>query len=167
MSLWLKGAIEEVGCEGQGCPGCRYQIYKDEDVCACEGVKVRQGYVIAIQLWHLIGQPEKAERLKQLNDEMERDEEEVPFMNLFQLEEAVSLLSGLEKALYEFTNNKYFRFHPDLIDWDLNKYSSLIDHWKNPDGTEVYTLANSLYRVRDLEYYFKSALRVGKPVEFD
>ena len=28
MALWLKGAIEEIDCEGEGCPFCSYQIYK-------------------------------------------------------------------------------------------------------------------------------------------
>ena len=28
MALWLFGAIEEIDCEGEGCPFCSYQIYK-------------------------------------------------------------------------------------------------------------------------------------------
>ena len=166
MSLWLFGAIEEIGCEGQGCPGCRYQIYEDRDVCACEGIRVRRGYSIAIELWWLLNQPKKAKKLIELVDNMKK-EDEVPFMDLPQIEEVVSLLSGLELALYEFTGNIHFRFDPQKIDWDLNKYSDLVDHWKNPDGTEVYTLVNSFTKAESIEYYLKAALRVGKPVEFD
>ena len=166
MALWLQGAIEEIGCEGQGCPGCRYQIYKDKKICACEGIRHSDGYIKAIKLWYLLSQPEKGKRLGQIYDEMEEDEE-VPFMNLSQLQEAVSLFSGLREGLYKFTGNKHFRFNPDEIDWDMNKYSSLVDRWKNPDGTEVYTLVNSLYRAEDIEYYLRGALRVGKPVEFE
>ena len=166
MSLWLKGAIQERGCEGQGCPGCRYQIYKDRDVCACEGIKQSDGYITAIKLWHLLSRPEKGRRLRKIYDEMEEDEE-VPFMNLSQIKEAVSLFAGLNKALYELTGSVHYRFNPIVFDWIIKKHSDLITHWKNPDGTEVYTLVNSLTKAESTEHYLRSALRVSKPVEFD
>ena len=39
--------------------------------------------------------------------------------------------------------------------------------WKNPDGTETYTLVNALYDAKATEYYFREALRLQKPVLFD
>lgn len=167
MSLWLQGAIDERGCEGQGCMSCPYQIFMEKETWACVGDRQRSGYSIAIKLWHLVGQPKKGKRLMKINDEMKEDEDGVPVMNLDQIKEAVALFSGLDKALYKFTGNINYRFNPDEIDWDLNKYSSLVDHWKNPDGTETYTLVNSFIKAESTEYYLKGALRVGKPVEFD
>ena len=53
MSLWLFGAIEEIDCEGEGCPFCPYQIYKDEETWACVGDKRWRGHIRARQLWRL------------------------------------------------------------------------------------------------------------------
>ena len=39
MALWLKGAIEEIDCEGEGCRYCPYQIYKNRESFACVGRK--------------------------------------------------------------------------------------------------------------------------------
>lgn len=167
MALWLQGAIDKIGCEGQGCHTCPYQIFMEKETWACVGEKYSDKYVIAIKLWFLVGQPKKGKRLMEIYDEMKENEDGVPVMNLSQIEEAVSLFSGLDKALYELTGNIDYRFDPDKIDWDLNKYSRLVDHWKNPDGTEVYTLVNSFTKAESMEYYLKGVLRVGKPIEFD
>ena len=167
MSLWLKGAIEEIDCEGEGCPFCPYQIYKDEETWACVGDGRWHGYHMAIELWWLLGKLQRAKRLRDLSGEMERDEDDVRFMNLNQLLEAIDLMAGLRSELYEFTGDKHFDFNPDEIDWDIKEYSKLVSYWKNPDGTEVYTLCNALYDAEETEYYFREALRLQKPVLFD
>ena len=167
MSLWLKGAIEEIDCEGEGCPFCPYQIYPKKETWACVGDNLWNGVYMAIKLWRLMNHHKKADRLSKIMGEKERDEEGTQFMNLNQLQDSISLMAGLREELYDFTGNKHFRFNPDEIDWDMQKYSDLITHWKNPDGTEVYTLVNALYRAKDTEYYFREALRRGKPVLFD
>ena len=133
---------------------------------------VRQKNIGAITVLHqnygvCSGNQRKAIGFLGIIGEMDRDEDGVLVMSLPQIEEAISLLSGLDEALLEFTGNIHFRFDPQKIDWDLNKYSDLVDHWKNPDGTEVYTLVNSFTRAENIEYYLKGALRVGKPVEFE
>ena len=167
MALWLLEAIDERGCEGQGCPTCPYQIFMEKETWACVGEKYWRNYSVASELWRLLGQSEKGDRLQGIIGEMDRDEDGVLVMSLSQIEEAISLLSGLDEALLEFTGNIHFRFDPQKIDWDQKKYSDLVDHWKNPDGTEVYTLVNSFTRAENIEYYLKGALRVGKPVEFE
>ena len=167
MSLWLKGVIEERGCGGEGCNECPYQIYKDEESFACEGYKRWDGHIVARELWRLLGKDRRAERLKEIIGEMEEDEEGVLLMTLNQIRETVDLMAGLRSELYEFTGNEHFRFNPDEIDWDMKKYSDLITHWKNPDGTEVYTLTNALSDAEATEYYLREALRVGKPVHFE
>lgn len=120
MALWLKGAIEEIDCEGEGCPFCPYQIYEDEETFACEGIDRWRGYHMAIELWWLLGKQRRGERLRDLSGEMERDEDDVRFMNLNQLQDAISLMAGLRSELFEFTGNKDFNFNPDKIDWDLS-----------------------------------------------
>ena len=167
MALWLKGAIEDRGCEGQGCPTCPYQIYNTEETWACVGDDRWDGYSTATKLWFLMGKDRRAERLKEIIGEMEEDEEGILLMTLNQIQEAIDLMAGLRSELYEFTGNKHFRFNPDEIDWDMEEYSDLISHWKNPDGTEVYTLTNALSNAETTEYYLRGALRVGKPVQFE
>ena len=98
MSLWLQGAIEEIDCDGEGCPFCSYQIYTQEETWACVGEDRWQGYNRATELWWLLGKPQRGKRLQDIIGEMERDDD-----------------------------------------------SKLITHWKNPDGTETYTLVNALY----------------------
>ena len=167
MDLWLKGAIEEIDCEGEGCPFCPYQIYKDRETFACVGRNRWYGHIRARELWWLLGKPQRAEKLGDIIDEMEEDEEGILLMTLNQIQETVDLMAGLRSELYEFTGNKHFRFNPDEIDWDIEEYSNLITHWKNPDGTEVYTLTNALSNAEATEYYLREALRIGKPVQFE
>ena len=167
MSLWLKGAIEERACGGEGCNECPYQIYKDEESFACEGYKRWNGYSSATKLWFLMDKRRRGERLRDIIGEMEKDEEGVLLMTLNQIREAIDLMAGLRSELYEFTGNKHFRISPEEIDWDMKKYSDLITHWKNSDGTEVYTLTNALGDAEATEYYLREALRLGKPVQFD
>ena len=80
MALWLQGAIEEIGCEGEGCRYCPYQIYEDEETFACEGIDRWQAYYKAIELWRLLNQPEKAERLVEIMKETGTDEEVVDML---------------------------------------------------------------------------------------
>ena len=167
MSLWLKGAIEERACEGEGCNECPYQIYKDEETFACEGYKRWYGHMRATELWWLLGKPQRGKRLGGIIGEMEEDDEGVLLMTLNQIRETIDLMAGLRSELYEFTGNKDFYFNPDEIDWDMEEYSDLITHWKNPDGTETYTLVNALYDAEATEYYLREALRIGRPVQFD
>ena len=167
MSLWLKGAIEEIDCEGEGCPFCPYQIYNSKETWACVSEKGWRGYNRATELWWLLGKPQRGKRLQDIIGEMERDEEGILLMSLNQIQEATDLMAGLRSELYEFTGNKHFRFNPDEIDWDMEEYSNLITHWKNFDGTEVYTLTNALSNAETTEYYLRGALRVGKPVQFE
>ena len=167
MALWLKGAIEERGCGGYGCHDCPYQINEDEDAFACTGDKRWRGYSIAVELWWLLGKPKRGEKLADLVENAERDENGVIMLNLNQIQDALYIMAGLHEELLEFTGNKHFRFNPDEIDWDMEEYSRLVSHWKNPDGTEVYTLVNALYDAEATEYYLRGALRVGKPVLFD
>ena len=63
MSLWLKGAIEEIECEGEGCPFCPYRIYNSEETWACVGDRRWRGYHKAIELWWLLGKQRRGERL--------------------------------------------------------------------------------------------------------
>lgn len=167
MSLWLKGAIEERGCAGQGCSTCPYQIYKHEDTFACEGIRGWEGHMVARELWWLLKKPQRAEKLGDIIDKMEEDEEEILLMTLNQIRETISLMSGLRQELYELTGNEHFRFDPDEIDWDMEEYSKLITHWKEPDGKEVYTLVNALTEAEMTENYLREALRLGKPVQFE
>ena len=167
MSLWLKGAIEERGCEGQGCPTCPYQIHQQRETWACVGEKRWRGHIRARQLWRLLGKPQRAERLKEIIGEMEEDEDGILLMTLNSIQETIDLMAGLRSELYEFTGNKHFDFNPNEINWDMNEYSDLITHWKNPDGTETYTLVNALYDAEATEYYLRGALRIGKPVQFE
>ena len=167
MALWLQEAIEDRGCEGQGCPGCRYQIYNTEETWACVGDDRWRGYNMATELWWLLGQLEKGKRLQEIIGEMEEDEDEILLMTLAQIKEAVSLFSGLDRAVRKFVGNIDCRFHPDEVDWDLEEYSNLITHWKNPDGTDVYTLINALSDAEETESYLRGALKVGKPVQFE
>lgn len=167
MALWLKDAIEEIACEGEGCVYCPYQIYKSEESWACVGDRRWVGYNMATKLWFLMGKRRRGERLRDMIGEMEEDENGILLMSLNQLQDAIYLMAGLREDLYDFTGNKHFDFNPDEIDWDMDKYSKLISHWKNPDGTEVYTLCNALYNAEETEYYLRGALRVGKPVLFD
>ena len=103
MALWLKGAIDERGCEGQGCPFCPYQIYQDEETFACEGRKRWHGYNIATELWWLLGKPQRGERLQDIFEEMKRDEDEVLLTSLSQLQGAIALIAKLRQDLYDFT----------------------------------------------------------------
>ena len=167
MALWLQGAIKERGCQGQGCPTCPYQIHEQRETWACVGEDRWDGYNRATELWWLLGKPQRGKRLQEIIGEMEEDEDEILLMSLNQIQEAVDLIAGLRSELYEFTGNKHFRFNPDKIDWDMEEYSSLITHWKNPDGTEVYTLTNALGDAEETEAYLRGALRIGKPVQFE
>ena len=63
MALWLQGAIEEMGCEGEGCPYCPYQIYLNRESFACEGIDRWRGYTMATKLWYLIAKPGYASNL--------------------------------------------------------------------------------------------------------
>ena len=167
MSWWLQGAIEEIGCEGEGCPFCPYRIYNTEETWACVADKGWKGYGFATELWYILGEQEKGKKLVEIMDNAERDEEDTPILSLTDIEEAIPLFVGLDKALYKFTGNIHYRF--DLVekDWILKKYSRLVTHWKNPDGTEIYTLVNSLTDAQLTEYYLRGALRVGKPILLD
>ena len=142
MSLWLKGAIEDRGCEGQGCPTCPYQIYNTEETWACVGDDRWDGHIKARKLWYLMGKPQRAERLGDIIDEMEEDENGVWVMNLRQVRDSIDLIAGLREELYEFTGNKHFRISPDEIDWDMEEYFNLITYWKNPDMPPSF-VANS------------------------
>ena len=167
MSLWLKGAIEEIDCDGEGCPFCPYQIYNSKETWACVSEEGWCGHIVARKLWRLLGKRRRAERLGDIIDKMKEDEDGILLMTLNQIQETVDLMAGLRSELYEFTGNKHFRISPDEIDWDRSEYSNLITHWKNPDGTEVYTLTNALSNAETTEYYLRGALRVGKPVQFE
>lgn len=167
MSWWLQGAIEEIGCEGEGCSFCPYQIYKHEETWACVADKAWKGYGFATELWYILGKQEKGKKLIEIIDNAERDKEDTPLLSLADIEKAIPLFAGLDKALYEFTGNIHYRFDPIEKDWILKKYSRLVTHWKNPDGTDVYTLVNSLTDAEATEYYLRGALRVGKPILLD
>lgn len=167
MSWWLKGAIEERGCQGQGCSTCPYRIYSDEESFACEGDDRWDGYGAATKLWYLLNQPERGRKLSKVINQAGTDEEGTLLLNLAQIEEAILLFDGLRKSLCEFTGNKHIRFDPIEMDWIMKKYSDLVTHWKNPDGTEVYTLVNALTNAEETENYLRGALRVRKPVLLD
>ena len=168
MALWLKGAIEERECGGYGCHDCPYQIYEEEDSFACTGDKRWRGYGVAIELWWLLGKPRRGEKLGELIQKMEKDENGVWLMNLRSVRRAVSLMAGLSEELYEFTGNETFFFDPDKVDWDMERYSDLISRWLKPDGTGYYyTLYDAFCNARATEEYLRAASRFEKPVLFD
>ena len=168
MSLWLKGTIEERGCGGYGCHDCPYQIYEEEDSFACAGDKRWQGYSIAVELWWLLGKPKRGEKLADLVEDAERDENGVIMLNPNQVREAVYIMAGLHEELLDFTGNENFYFNPDEINWDMEEYSRLVSRWLKPDGTGYYyTLYDAFCNARATEEYLRGALRVGKPVLFD
>lgn len=94
MALWLQGAVDERGCQGEGCPTCPYQIFMERETWACTAEKYWRNYSIASELWRLLGQPKKtelwwllgkpqrSERLQDIFEEMKRDEDDVLLTSL-------------------------------------------------------------------------------------
>lgn len=166
MGFWLKGTIEEIGCEGEGCANCPYRIM-DEESYACTAEKYWSALYTAIALWKLLNNKRGEQLYNLLKNEIEVNIiDEVPVMTLENVKKVLSLLTGLDKALYAISEKDWF-LKPEYVDYVLKHEPDLVTSWKNPDGKWVHTLANSLGKVQGAEFFLKGALRVGREVELD
>jgi len=120
----------------------------------------------AVELWQFLG----SSKARQLEDIMKyelslEDEDERQVISLDQLQRILALLDGLGAALRSVTSPEY-----DLKPEDVERAQrqwKIVHHWKNPDGSEVYTVGNALSEVRDVEQFFRRALEEGRRVLID
>ncbi|KST65687.1 helix-turn-helix domain-containing protein [Mastigocoleus testarum] len=166
MGFWLKGTIDEVGCEGEGCVNCPYRIMDTESY-ACTAENYWSALYKAIALWKLLEDERGQQLYNLLKEEIEINiVDEVPVITLEKIKKVLSLLAGLDEALYAISEKDWF-IKPEHIDYVLKNESDLVSSWQNTDGKWVHTLANSLSQVQGAEFFLKGALRVGREVELD
>ena len=182
MTLELFGTIEDRGCEQEGCETCPYRVFEeDDDSKQYDGCIYEISWkkvFIAIELWNLLGEKEKAQKLSDMKEKLgkrlyhnffETDEYVVPSMTIPEIQEILSLVEGLNKALYTITDsNSWHHIKPEYVDCVLEQAPDLVTSWKSSEGGNwVHTLWNSLAPVLSVQMFLKKALELGREVEYE
>lgn len=191
-SWWIKGVLSREERKQLNCPYfC--QVYASnpgedeegvikEEFDAVQYEKPWRDLSIATDLWDLTGS-DKGEKLwKMVREEIkietnkiyDIDPGEDPENMLYEqyvidqekIQKMLSLLEGLEEAVFELTDDK-FRVKPEKLEHVMHRVPRLVHSSTQEDGTVVHTLVNSLGQAEMPVWFLKHALRLGRDIYWD
>src|SRR6266542_1021446 len=110
----------------------------------------------AVELWHLLGDP-KAQQLQEIMMHLlsKEDEDERRIMSLDQIQQILTLLDGLGSALRSITSAEY-HLKPEDVE-RAQRGKKIVHHWRDSDGSEVYSVENAFSEVREVEEFLRRA----------
>lgn len=139
---------------------------------------------VAEDLWDLIGS-EKGDELTRIIREEIRTEKNKVYDYIFEGEDVgfeeieqyiinqesirkmLSILERFEEPFLLDWTDKAYRVRPEKIDYVLQNAPDLVQIQQGENGTQVYSLSNTLAEAQGPEWFLRQALRLGRDIYWD
>lgn len=169
MSMFIRDAQADRGCDTVGCQGCPFQAI-DDDMLGCELEKGSSYLGFGADLWSLVDEERGRKIDRWFSDEWsvaegeEYEDYDVRVYSPASCRYLLTFLPGIDDALIQagITDNSW---HTDAATAAQisARYPWLVDSWEGESG-RVYTLGNRVIEVGLVIFLMKKAIALDRDI---